>query len=216
MALAFNKTKGGAQKNNIEQYEYKMGENKIRIFGDILPRYIYWVKGLNAKNIPFECLAFNRETETFDNVEKDHVRETWPDLKCGWAYAIRGFDVTATGEDKKPVVVNLKKKLLGEIISAAETLGDPTDPDEGWDIVFKKVKTGPLPYNVEYQLQALKCVKRPLTDEEKDMIAEAKSIDEMLPRPTPDAQKALIERIQNEEVEESGMDESVKEEFDVD
>jgi hypothetical protein len=215
MALAFNQTKGGAQKNNIDQYEYRMGENKIRIFGPILPRYIYWIKGLNNKSIPFECLSFNRETETFDNAEKDYVREFFPDLKCGWAYAIQGFDMLASEGERKAQVVNLKKKLLGEIISAAETLGDPTDPDAGWDIVFKKVKTGPLPYNVEYQLQALKCVKRPLTDAEKELIAEAKSIDEQLPRPTPDAQKALLERIQNEDAEDSGMDSDVKEEFDV-
>ena len=69
----------------------------------------------------------------------------------------------------KVKVVNLKKKLWEQIITAAEDLGDPTDPDTGWDICFKRVKTGPLPYNVEYQLQALKCKPRPLHDEERSL-----------------------------------------------
>ena len=60
--------------------------------GDILPRYVYWIKGENAKNIPMECLSFNRSTETFDNKEKDYVKEYYPEMKCGWSYAIQCID----------------------------------------------------------------------------------------------------------------------------
>ena len=42
----------------------------------------------------------------------------------------------------KSKVVNLKKKLWEQIITAAEDLGDPTDPESGWDVQFKRVKTG--------------------------------------------------------------------------
>ena len=151
MAISFNQQKGSAQKSSINTFQYKDGDNKMRIVGDILARYVYWIEGENGKNIPLECLSFDRNAERFTNKEQDWVREYYPDLKCGWSYATQCID---NGEVK---VVNLKKKLWEQIITAAEDLGDPTDHTTGWDICFKRVKTGPLPYNVEYQLQALKC-----------------------------------------------------------
>jgi hypothetical protein len=202
MALSFNKQTGGAQKSSISSFQYKDGDNKMRVVGDILARYVYWIQGENGKNIPMECLSFDRNSERFNNVEKDWVREYYPDLKCGWSYATQCID---NGEVK---VVNLKKKLWEQIITAAEDLGDPTDPDTGWDICFKRVKTGPLPYNVEYQLQALKCKPRALTDEERTAIADLKSMDDVMTRPTPDAQKELLDRVRNhgDETDDEALD----------
>ena len=207
MALSFNKQTGGAQKSSIDTFQYVDGDNKMRVVGDILARYVYWIKGENDKNIPMECLSFDRNSERFNNVEKDWVREYYPDLKCGWSYA------TQCIEGGKVKVVNLKKKLWEQIITAAEDLGDPTDPDTGWDICFKRVKTGPLPYNVEYQLQALKCKPRPLTDEERALIADLKSMDDVMSRPTPDAQKELLDRVRGAANEAD--DELLDEEFNV-
>ena len=70
MAIKFNQVKGEAQKSKINQYTYVEGDNKFRLVGDILPRYVYWIKGENNKNIPMECLSFDRNTETFNNKEK--------------------------------------------------------------------------------------------------------------------------------------------------
>jgi hypothetical protein len=92
-------------------------------------------------------------------------------------------------------VLNLKKKLFEQILTAAESLGDPTDPDTGFDVVFKRSKTGPLPFNVEYTLKALACKVRPLTDAERAVIAAEKTIDEKYPRPTPDDILKALERI---------------------
>jgi hypothetical protein len=195
------------KKTSISSFQYQDGDNKMRIVGDILARYVYWIQGENGKNIPMECLSFDRNSERFNNVEKDWVREYYPDLKCGWSYATQCID---NGEVK---VVNLKKKLWEQIITAAEDLGDPTDPETGWDICFKRVKTGPLPYNVEYQLQALKCKPRALTDEEKAAIADLKSMDDVMPRPTPDAQKELLDRVRN--TGEETDDEALEAEFNV-
>ena len=202
MALSFNKQTGGAQKSSISSFQYKDGDNKMRVVGDILARYVYWIQGENGKNIPMECLSFDRNSERFNNQEKDWVREYYPDLKCGWSYATQCID---NGEVK---VVNLKKKLWEQIITAAEDLGDPTDPETGWDICFKRVKTGPLPYNVEYQLQALKCKPRPLTDEERTAIADLKSMDDVMTRPTADAQKELLDRVRNhgDETDDEALD----------
>jgi len=145
MAVKFGSTKGGAVKEKVDQYIYKNGDNVVRFVGDLLPRYVYWIKGENNKDIPMECLSFDRQLEKFNNREKDWVRDYYPDLRCGWAYACQVIDPS----DNKVKVMNLKKKLLEQILVAAEDLGDPTDPDEGWDVYFKRVKTGPQTYNVE-------------------------------------------------------------------
>jgi hypothetical protein len=209
MALSFNKQTGGAQKSSINTFTYKDGDNKMRIVGDILARYVYWIEGENGKNIPLECLSFDRNAEKFNNAEKDWVREYFPDLKCGWSYAVQVIDPT----DGKVKVANLKKKLWEQVITAAEDLGDPTDQSTGWDICFKRVKTGPLPYNVEYQLQALKCKPRALTEDELASIADLKSMDDVMSRPTADAQKELLDRLRNHGAETD--DEALDAEFSV-
>ena len=207
MAISFNQQKGSAQKTSIKSFQYVNGDNKMRLCGDILARYVYWIKGQNDKNIPMECLSFDRNTESFNNKEKDWVREYYPDLKCGWRYATQCID---NGEVK---VVNLKKKLWEQIITAAEDLGDPTDPETGWDICFKKVKTGPLPYNVEYQLQALKCKPSALSEDDKALLEDLKSMDDVMPRPTPDAQKELLDRVR--EASTTEVDETLEAEFNI-
>ena len=211
MGIKFGAAKGQAKKSNIEQYTYKNGDNVVRMTGDLLPRYVYWVTGENNKNLPVECLSFDREAEAFLNKEKDWVREYFPDLKCGWSYCISCIDPS----DGKVKVLNLKKKLMEQILVAAEDLGDPTDNETVWDVHFKRVKTGPLAYNVEYQLQALKCKPRALNEEEEAAVAAATPIDELLPRPTPDAQKELLERIVGTSSSENTDDEVLEEEFDV-
>jgi hypothetical protein len=211
MGIKFTASAGGAKKSSLEQFTYKNGDNCVRIFGDLLPRYIYWVKGENDKNIPMECLSFDRQKEAFVNVEKDWVRDFYPDLKCGWSYSVQCIDPS----DGKTKVFNLKKKLMDQILVAAEDLGDPTDLDAGWDIHFKRTKTGPNVYNVEYTLQTLKCQKgiRPLNDDERAAVAAATSIDELLPRPTPDAQKELLDRIRQAHTSE--VDDTLEAEFNV-
>ncbi|MBO05441.1 MAG: hypothetical protein CMI58_00110 [Parcubacteria group bacterium] len=207
MAISFNQQKGSAQKSSISAYQYVDGDNKIRLCGDILARYVYWVEGENKKNIPLECLSFDRNEERFNNKEQDWVKKYYPDLKCNWSYATQGI---INGEVK---VVNLKKKLWEQINIAAEDLGDPTDPETGWDIIFKRAKTGPLPYNVAYQLQPLKCKPRALNETESALFKEIKSMEDVMPRPTPDAQKELLDRIRQKDVAE--IDETIEDEFNV-
>ena len=209
MALSFKQTKGKAQSNKVESYEYKDGENTVRLIGGVLPRYVYWLKGSNNKDIPVECLAFNRDKEKFDNLETDHVPEFFPDVKCTWSYSVNCIDP----KSQKVVALNLKKKLFEQILTAAEDLGDPTDYDTGWDVVFKRIKTGPLPFNVEYQLQVLRCKSRKLTADERALADCAKSIDEKFLRPDADEVRALLEKITttNEEDSTEAEREAVKE-----
>jgi len=209
MALSFNQSKGSAIKNTIDSYKWVNGENVVRIVGDILPRYVYWIKGENDKNIPMECLSFDREAEAFINKEKDWVREFYPAEKCTWSYA------TQCLFEGKIIVLNLKKKLWEQVITAAEDLGDPTDLDTGWDLRVLRKKTGPLAFNIEYQLQALKCKSRSLSEEERELLKDLKSMDEVMPRPTADAQKELLDRITGKGKENTD-DEALDAEFDVD
>lgn len=208
MGLTFNKLKGEAQKGKIESYTYVEGDNVVRMVGDVCARYVYWLKGENDKNVPFECLSFDRQKEAFLNQEKDWVREYYPDQKCTWSYAIQCI------HGGKVKVLNLKKKLLEQILLAAEDLGDPCDQETGWDVYFKRIKTGPMAYNVEYQLQPLKCKPRALTEKEAELVAELRSMDEVLARPTPDAQKELLDRIRAGS-SNSDADESINDEFDI-
>ena len=203
MALKFNESKGEAVKSKIDSYQYVEGDNKVRMVGDICARYVYWLKGENGRTYLLNVYHLI-EKEVFNNLEKDWVREYHPELKCGWSYAIQCI------HDGKVKVLNLKKKLMEQIKVAAEDLGDPTDPEVGWDVYFKRVKTGPMAYNVEYQLQALKCKPRALDESEMELIAELKSMDEVLPRPTPDAQKELLDRLR---AGSSNSDETATEEL---
>jgi hypothetical protein len=190
--MKFADAKGTAKKSSVVQYQYITGDNKVRLVGDILPRYVYWITGENNKNIPMECLGFNRETETFENKETDWVRKYHPEKKCGWAYAIQCI------HDGELKILNLKKKLLEQIMLAAEELGDPTNPETGWDVNFKRVKTGPQVYNVEYQLQVLKCKVRALDADEKALVKGLKSMDDILTRPSAEQQKEFLEGLMSE------------------
>lgn len=205
--ITFGTVKGSGSSDKTESYKFDMGNNSVRLYGAILPRYLYWVKGTNNKNLPFECLEFNRETETFDRAEKDWVKEYFPDIKCGWGYAMMCL------HQGKPKIFNFKKKLFEQIMANVEDLGDPTDPETGWVLHFEKKKTGPLPINIEYTLQTIKCMnsKGPLTNAEKELIDGSKTIGEILVRPTPEAQKETLEKIVKGEAD--NIDEEVADEL---
>jgi hypothetical protein len=98
---------------------------------------------------------------------------------------------------------------------AAEDLGDPTDPVAGWDVMFRKQKTGPLPINVEYTLQSLKCKTRELTDGEKALLTDLKSMDDIVPRPTSEAQRELLEKLRSGALSGETIDEEIADEFTV-
>lgn len=190
MAIKFKNISGKAKKSSMEAYTYKEGDNIVRMVGDVLPRYVYWMTTTDGKRVPMECLGFDRGEERFTNIEKDWVRHYFPEMKCSWAYAVQIIDPA----DGKLKIMNLKKKLFEAILIAAEDLGDPTDIEEGWDINFKKVKTGPLPFNVEYQLQVLRCKTRALSDDEKTIANDLPDIDGIIKRPDSPTQKEFIEQ----------------------
>ena len=189
MAISFDKINGKAKKGGADLLALVDGDNTFRMVGDIVARYNYWVKNSEGKNMPIECLGFDRETESFKNLEKDWVRHYFPDLKCSWAYAVMAIDRS----DGKLKLLNLKKKMFEQILTVAEELGDPTDTKTGWDITVSRKKTGPLAFNVEYTVKQMKIKASPLSEEDLELIKDLKPIDEIVPRPTADDQKTFIE-----------------------
>lgn len=191
MALGFNEANGSAVKSSVSYMKLVEGDNTFRILpNSLLPSYTYWVKGANGKEFPFECLQFNRNTEKFDNSISDPIKvldlkdPTNKDkntgaplpLRCSWSYKCLVLN-KATG---KVEVLQLKKGILEEIKSVSKQLEiDPTSYETGtWFTVTRK-KTGPMAFNVEYSVQQLKCKSTAVTDEEKSLMEESKSIDEM-------------------------------------
>jgi hypothetical protein len=210
MGLNFNDSHGAAIKNTLEYIKFEFGINKFRLVGQIRPRYAYW-KQAGTNSIPVECLAFNPEQERFTNVDTDWFKHYFPqdergeDTRPVWSYVAQVID----DKDNTLKLCGLKRKLWDQILDAAKDLGDPTDPETGWWIVVDKKKTGPQRFNVEYALQVLKCSesKGPLTEEQMEVYETVKPIDELIPRPTPDEQKAFIERMWlNKDKEEENAD----------
>lgn len=192
--MKFNETAGAAIKTKADFYKFENGENKFRMVGEVIPRYVYWKKTIDGsdKNMSVECLGFNREEERFDNIEKDWFQHYFPQDKCSWSYLVQVFDP----KDNKLKVLSLKKKLFGQILDLAKKhLGDATDPDDGWEVVVERTKDGPLPFNVSYQIDQLACKKQPLTEEQKETLAKSKTIFEQFPRPTSAEQKIFVEKV---------------------
>jgi hypothetical protein len=208
MTIKFTDLAGKASKSGPERFKPALGENRIRIVGSVVPGYKYWLKTRDNTSVPMECLGFNRETEVFDNKVTDMIRKYFPDMKCSWAYMSFVIDRS----DGKVKLFDHKKKLFESILNAAKKkLGDPTDPVVGWDIVFTKTKTGPLPYNVEYTLETFELKNSELTAEDLEAIEAAGSIEVITKLPTPEEQEAFLKRsILPEEVK---VDEEVADEL---
>jgi len=198
MAISFNKLNGGAVKSEVKYMKLVNGDNTFRILPDsILPTYTYWVKGASGKDLPFEALQFNRSTEKFENSNPCPVRDSGvkdpkgDDIRCQWSYKCQVVN-KATGEVE---TLQLKKGILNDIISVAQQLQfDPTDLETGTWVTVTRKKTGPLAYNVEYNLQQLKCKSAPLEAEFLDKIEGLKTIEELFPKETYEAQAVRLEK----------------------
>ncbi|MCP3899129.1 MAG: hypothetical protein GY707_05280 [Desulfobacteraceae bacterium] len=202
MAISFNDVNGSAKTTKIDYFKFEDGDNEFRMVGGVLPRYVYWNKTPKNTAIAMECLGFDRDSEEFKNVEKDWHQHYFPDIKCKWSYVVQAFN-----KEGKLQVVSLRKQMFESILqNAAKHWGDPTDPDKGMKIVITKKKTGPQAFNVAYEVDVMSCVEQPLTDEQKTLLNDSPTIDELFVRQTSDEQKANIERIWFNEADKDDAD----------
>jgi hypothetical protein len=219
MAIGFGDFNGEAKKSEVTYMKLQDGLNTFRILpNSFLPSYTYWVKGANGKDMPFECLQFQPNTERFDNSIPCPIKTLGlkdaegKDLRPRWSYKCQVIN-KATG---KVEVLQMKKGIIEDIKSVSAQLEvDPTDLETGIWFPVERKKTGPLPMNVDYSLHQLKCKPEALSDEEKAMVEEAKPIDQLFKRETYDEQMARLKRHlegpQDENAEQNTDSEAVNE-----
>lgn len=157
------------QKREIERVPLNMGETKVRLVGEVMPRYCYWIVTKEGKKMPVECLQFNRDTESFDSAALDPFKEIDPDVyadKAQFAYVCNVID----RKDGKVKLLDLRSTIYAQIVDYAknEDYGSPTDQQSGYDITIKKEKTGPLPQNIKYTVIPARASKA-LTAEETEL-----------------------------------------------
>lgn len=188
-SLAWGESKGEAAKNGLPFMKFQK-DNQFRIVSGIVPRYVYWVNNAEGKPRTFECLAFNRTTERFDNSIPDPIKELGltqkgegkdagklVPLKCKRAYVCLAIN-RATG---KIEAIDLKKSIFDGVMDTAAQLGkSPLD----FDIFVQK--TGTTWTDTKYIVQQLKCGNHKLTEEQlaadQVLIDACEDIAELFPR----------------------------------
>lgn len=178
-AMNWGDTKGEATSNRVTYMKVSKGRNQIRIVGNILRRYIYWVQNSEGAKLPFENLDFNRDTEMFTNGGLNPIKEAG--LQSTTFKGDLEFD-KETGQPKPigskkaylvPVVnratnaieyMELKKGIFDGVNEVMAKLNDPRNKkkyaDESYavrnpmaiDIVFTKTGEG---LNTEYKVDLI-------------------------------------------------------------
>ena len=182
--VAWDKAKGkqssgNQQRREIERLTMSIGDTKVRLVGDVMPRYCYWVVTTEGKKMPVECLQFSRETESFDNSAQDPFKEIDESIfsdKPQFSYVCNVIDRA----DGKIKLFDLRSTIYSQIVDYATNpdYGNPAGDSDGYDITIKKEKTGPLPQNVKYSCLPARN-NSPLTEEEKLAIKFLKQSEEL-------------------------------------
>ena len=140
--VTWDKAKGKqntGQRREIERMTMNIGDNKLRLIGDVLPRYCYWVTTTEGRKMPVECLEFSRETESFDNSTanpfKDIDEAVYSD-KPQFSYVCNVVD----SADGKIKLFDLRSTIYSQIVDYASNpeYGNPADPKTGYDLTGKK------------------------------------------------------------------------------
>jgi hypothetical protein len=175
--------------NDIQRIKLEAAETKVRFVGPVLPRYVYWVVTNEGKKYPLECLSFDRETEQFTNA-RDPIKEI-PDYiysdKPQFSYVCNVID----RKDSAVKLLDLKTTIYKQLVDYATNsdYGSPADPQNGYDIIIKREKTGPQPQNVKYTVMPSRHTI-PLTQVELDK--ETFKLDSIFKRQTYEEQKEWL------------------------
>lgn len=154
---------------NMREHEINLSKDcengpvRLRLVGDVHPAFRYWVKTIDGKNRTVITPYFNSETEEW---EPGDPLQNYNDARREFFYTINCID-RATNTMR---ILIIKKTIYQFIYSIATDpdYGNPADPENGYDIVISKEKTGPLPMNVKYSVLPGRNTTA-LTEEEKAM-----------------------------------------------
>lgn len=201
----FLNTKGEAQLNNVAFSKFGMGSTQVRLIGDILPGYCYWLKNSSGKDKKVDNLAFNPSTERWDSGQADVVKEfgfteknekgeTVP-MKSKRNYQIQIINRTSG----KLEVMSLSKGMFDSIVAYCRDTGvtdvgslelfiDKTGDQARWNSIrynLNQVKT------MQFNSQPAKVEEARAKDEE--LLKDLKDIREIFPRVSPDELRTQIQ-----------------------
>lgn len=201
----FLNTKGEAQLNNVAFSKFGMGSTQVRLIGDILPGYCYWLKNSSGKDKKVDNLAFNPSTERWDSGQADVVKEfgfteknekgeTVP-MKSKRNYQIQIIN-RASG---KLEVMSLSKSMFDSIVAYCRDTGvsdvgslelfiEKTGDQARWSSIrynLNQVKT------MQFNSQPAKVEEARAKDEE--LLKDLKDIREIFPRVSPDELRTQIQ-----------------------
>jgi hypothetical protein len=193
--VSWDKAKGTTGSNSsarkeIERINIGIGDTRLRLIGEVMPRYVYWVVTTEGKKMPVECLRFDRQKESFNDSIKDPMKEISEDIyaeKPQFAYVCNVIDRT----DGKIKIFDLRSTIYKQVVDYATNpdYGNPADDDSGYDITIKKEKTGPLPQNVKYSVIPARS-NSAVTETEKKL--ELFELDKIYKRQTYEEQKQWL------------------------
>lgn len=181
-----------SERKEIERLEMpaNSGEVRVRLIGEVMPRYVYWVTTKEGGKRPQECISYDRDGQEFNNKESDPFKEIPTEVyseKPNFAYVCNVID----RRDGKIKLFDLKRTVYTQIVDFARNAeyGNPAHPDTGYDLIIKKEKTGPLAQNVRYTVTPSRNTI-PLTEDEKKL--ELFDLKKMYKKPTYEEQKKWL------------------------
>ena len=201
----FLASKGEAQLNNLNYAKFGMGTTQIRLVGDLLPGYAYWLKNSLNKDRKFDNLAFNPATERWDSGQPDVVKEfgfternekgeTVP-MKSKRNYQIQIIN-RASG---KLEVMSLSKSMFDSIVAYCRDTGvtDVGSLELFIDKTGDQARWNSIRYNLN-QVKTMQFNSQPAKVEEArakdgELLKDLKDIKELFPRPTPEELRAQIQ-----------------------
>ena len=205
----FMQSKGEAVKNKVAYAKFGMGVTQIRLVGDLLPGYVYWLENTAKNKFKAPNLAFDPKTEAwikgavdpvceFGFTEKNEKGETVP-LKSKRDYQIQIIN-RASG---KLEVMSLSKTMFDAIVAYCRDTGveDPTTIE----LFIEKTGDANKWNSIRYKLNEVRTMKfnadtasvAELHEKDATILAEMKPIAEMFPRPTADELREQITNFLN-------------------
>ncbi|ASV43451.1 hypothetical protein [Vibrio phage JSF12] len=148
-ALNWGETKGEAVSSKVTYMKANEGVNRVRIVGNILRRYVYWVPGAKGTSAPFENLEFNRDTERFENTGLNPVKELGLYERHYKTGEIVMQEDKKTGE-KSPKPLGSKKAYLVPVINRATNAVEYMELKQG---IFKGVNEAMAKLNDPKQIK---------------------------------------------------------------
>lgn len=201
----FLASKGEAQLNNLNYAKFGMGTTQIRLVGDLLPGYAYWLKNSLNKDRKFDNLAFNPATERWDSGQPDVVKEfgfternekgeTVP-MKSKRNYQIQILNRSSG----KLEVMSLSKSMFDSIVAYCRDTGvtDVGSLELFIDKTGDQARWSSIRYNLN-QVKTMQFNSQPAKVEEArakdgELLKDLKDIKELFPRPTPEELRAQIQ-----------------------